>query len=269
VGTVTYTVTPLYNGCTGNPVTVTVTIHPLPVPQIVDGVICTTSSAPPATQYYTLDTNLPASGYSFQWFFGPNQIPGATGNTYNAMQTGVYSVIATNAAGCASNPVSASVDQMPQGESLVITHSAAFADNPEITVTVVGGGGPFYYKLDDGPFQPSNVFYNVPAGEHWITVIDDNCTNLTGDATIIDYPKYFTPNGDGFHDTWNIKGVGSAVIWIFDRYGKLLKQISADGEGWDGIYNGHALPSSDYWFAINYVENGADKTFRAHFSLKR
>lgn len=268
-GTVTYTVTPSYNGCSGNPLVINVTILPLPVPQITDGVICTTSASAPSTQFYTLNTQLSPTGHTFQWFFGGNQIPGASGSTYNATQTGVYTVIATSAAGCTSVPVSATVGEMPQGESLIIEHSAAFSDNPTVTVTVVGGGGPFLYQMDDGPFQPSNVFYNVQAGTHAITVIDENCTNLTGTVTILNYPRFFTPNGDGFNDAWNIDGV-DGIIWIFDRYGKLLKQLSTDGLGWDGIYNGEPMPSSDYWFSIDYeIGNGGRQTFKAHFSLKR
>ena len=268
-GTATYTVTPFYNGCAGNPITITVTIHPLPVPQITDGVICTTGSAPTSSQFYTLNTNLNPADHSFQWFFGGSQIPGASGNTYAANQIGVYTVIATNSEGCVSVPVDAVVNQMPMGESLVIQQSAAFSDDPMVAIAVVGGGGPFWYQLDEGALQSSNVFYPVSAGTHTITVIDEYCTNLTATVTILDYPKYFTPNGDGFHDTWNIKGIDNAVIWIFDRYGKLLKQISTNGPGWDGTYNGRLLPSTDYWFAIDYNENGANKTFRAHFAMKR
>ncbi len=267
VGTIIYTVTPLFNGCTGNPITINVTIHPLPVPAITDGVICTTGSGPITP--YLLETGLSAANHTFQWFFSGNPIPGAAGNSYNATQTGIYTVIATNAAGCASIPVDATVGEMPQGESLVIEHSPTFADHPKIVVTVIGGGGPFYYQLDNGPLQPSNVFFDVPDGIHTITVTDDHCTNLAGSVTIIGYPKYFTPNGDGFHDTWNIEGVGNALIWIFDRYGKLLKEISTEGAGWDGTYNGRPLPSTDYWFVIDYTDNGGNKTFRAHFSLKR
>lgn len=266
-GTATYTVTPLYNGCTGTPVNIIVTVHPVPVPTITDGVICTTGSG--SSQFYTLDTHLNPAGHSFQWFFGTSPIPGASASTYVATQIGLYTVIATNAAGCVSDPVQATVGQMPQGESLIIQHSPAFSDDPMVTVIVTGGGGPFSYQLDQGAFQPSNTFYNVSAGTHTITVVDEFCTNLTGSVTILDYPKYFTPNEDGYHDTWNIKGIDDAVIRIFDRYGKLLKQISPEGSGWDGTYNGHLLPSTDYWFTIDYAENGSTKTFKAHFSLKR
>jgi gliding motility-associated-like protein len=115
------------------------------------------------------------------------------------------------------------------------------------------------------------VFSNISPGLHTITVIDDAfCTNLTATVTIINYPHYFTPNGDGIHDYWNIKGLSTkSEIRIFDRFGKLMKQIFTNGSGWDGTYNGQMMLSDDYWFTINYIENGSEKTFRAHFTLKR
>jgi gliding motility-associated-like protein len=74
------------------------------------------------------------------------------------------------------------------------------------------------------------------------------------------------------HDTWNIEGIGStAKIYIFDRYGKLIKQLSPTGSGWDGTYNGNMMPTSDYWFTVEYDEplTGNRKEFKAHFTLKR
>ena len=86
----------------------------------------------------------------------------------------------------------------------------------------------------------------------------------------INYNNYFTPNNDGYNDKWNIYLPESyeGVIHIYDRYGKLLKQISPYGEGWDGTYNGNILPSTDYWFKVEY-ENNIKKEFKSHFSLKR
>jgi gliding motility-associated-like protein len=100
----------------------------------------------------------------------------------------------------------------------------------------------------------------------------EGCTNLTIDVLVIDYPKYFTPNGDGIHDTWKIIGLEAkhnAKIYIFDRYGKLMNQMDPLGEGWNGKYNGEDLPSTDYWFTIDYKEKDQQKLFKAHFSLKR
>ncbi|WP_188362110.1 T9SS type B sorting domain-containing protein, partial [Flavobacterium orientale] len=144
-----------------------------------------------------------------------------------------------------------------------------------ITVNVTGGLGDYEYQLDNGPFQDSNVFTDVSAGSHTITVRDKNdggCDTVIIIKTAINYPLFFTPNGDGYNDTWNIIGLGDqpfAKIYIFDRYGKLLKQISPTSNGWDGTFNGQPLPSTDYWFTVTYEEDAQMKEFKAHFSLKR
>ncbi|WP_225034632.1 MULTISPECIES: T9SS type B sorting domain-containing protein [Winogradskyella] len=113
----------------------------------------------------------------------------------------------------------------------------------------------------------------MSTGEHEIIARDKNGCGITTESIfVIDYPLYFTPNGDGNNDTWNIEGIGSnGIIYIFDRYGKLLKQLSPDGEGWNGTVNGKALPTSDYWFTVEYDEpsSGVRKEFQANFTLKR
>ena len=106
-----------------------------------------------------------------------------------------------------------------------------------------------------------------------ITVYDTNgCEPVTLEAIVLDYDKFFTPNGDGYNDTWHIRGIQNqpnAKVYIYDRYGKFLKELEPDKEGWDGTYNGHNLPSTDYWFTVYYRENGTDKEFKSHFSMKR
>ena len=272
VGNVTYFVTPSYNGCTGTTIQINVVVYALPNPMLTDGLICLNNASLPSSQFYTLTTGLNNSDYSFNWLFGGVLIPAATGNSYNANQAGSYSVIATNNnTGCVSDEVFATITESVQGESLIINQSGTFSDNPTITVTVVGGDGPFLYQLDDSGFQTSNIFTSVASGNHIITVVDEKfCTNLTATATIINYPYFFTPNADGTNDYWNIKGLSEkSNILIFDRFGKILKQISTNGAGWDGTYNGQIMPSDDYWFTIDYQENGFQNTFKSHFSLKR
>ena len=74
-----------------------------------------------------------------------------------------------------------------------------------------------------------------------------------------------------YNDFWNIRlpNEYEGLISIYDRYGKLLKQLSAQGQGWDGTFNGNLLPSTDYWFKVEYIENNQRKEFKSHFSLKR
>jgi gliding motility-associated-like protein len=88
---------------------------------------------------------------------------------------------------------------------------------------------------------------------------------------VLGIPKFFTPNGDGYNDYWNIDGVNQnfyakSTIHIFDRYGKLLKQISSTGQGWDGTFNSQNVPSDDYWYVIKLDDT---RIVKGHFALKR
>jgi gliding motility-associated-like protein len=152
--------------------------------------------------------------------------------------------------------------------------SLAFANNHVIEVEALGTGD-YEYSLDNGPWQDSNIFENISLGEHLVTVRDKNgCGLANTTVTVMDYPKVFTPNGDGYNDTWNITGIDAqpnARIFIFDRFGKLLKQLTSGGQGWNGTFNGFNLPASDYWFTVKYIEpsSGNSKEYSAHFALKR
>lgn len=274
LGTAIYTVTPTANGCSGAPLIVTITVNPAPTPQINDGVICVDQATSLSYQNYILDTNLSNAAYDFAWYFNGTIINGATNNTYEADQAGTYTVIVANSTtGCQSVVTQAVVTASFPGTSMTTIESIAFSDNATITVEVNPLNTIYQYTLDNGLTQSSNVFTNVAPGPHIVSVTDENgCTNLTKLVTIIGYPTYFTPNGDGYNDTWNVLGLGaSAKVFIFDRYGKLIKQISPTGQGWDGTLNGQPMISTDYWFTVDYSEplTGENKTYRSHFSLKR
>jgi len=150
-----------------------------------------------------------------------------------------------------------------------------YFDDLQIITVLASGPGDYLYQLDHGPKQESNIFQDVPAGLHTVTAYDrNNCGPAISDPNIlvINYPKFFTPNADGLNDRWNIFGLSNqpnSRIYIFDRYGKLLKEISPAGEGWDGTYNGNPMPGSDYWFSVDYLENNLQKQFKSHFSIKR
>jgi gliding motility-associated-like protein len=49
---------------------------------------------------------------------------------------------------------------------------------------------------------------------------------------------------------------------------KLIKQLHGE-EKWDGTFNQHPLPSTDYWFTVDYFEEGERKQFKSHFAMKR
>ncbi|HEX8562566.1 MAG TPA: T9SS type B sorting domain-containing protein [Flavobacterium sp.] len=150
--------------------------------------------------------------------------------------------------------------------------SDAFADNTVLTVLATSSGN-YLYQLDSGPLSTSNTFHHVGPGTHAVTVYDvHGCSDpiTVTDIQVINYPHYFTPNADGTNDFWKITGLANdTVIYIFDRYGKLIEQLNPDGNGWDGTFLGTPLPSTDYWFSIQYYEKNKSKIFTSHFTLKR
>lgn len=92
-----------------------------------------------------------------------------------------------------------------------------------------------------------------------------DCINYVDE---LPFPKFLTPNNDGYNDTWTIDFAylaPNSTIKILDRYGKLIK-ILDNGATWDGTYNGQILPATDYWFVVTRA-NG--KEYKGHFSLKR
>ena len=213
----------------------------------------------------------PTTNYTYTWSKDGSIIPNENNYNINVNKEGDYLVTVTTAAGCfrtRSINVTAS--------DIATINSIDIIDLTELnSVKVnVSGQGDYEYSLDApvGPYQVSNLFENVAAGIHDIYIIDKNgCGTTTKQIAVIGVPKFFTPNGDGYNDYWNIKGVNASfssksILYIFDRYGKLLKQVSPSSQGWDGTLNGELLPADDYWFTLK-LEDGREA--KGHFSLKR
>ena len=250
------------------------TVNKIPKINLKDtGVICGNL----ATLYITLDAGIndgsPSTGYSYKWFKDTVEIVGETNYTLTKVnQAGIYTVtVKTIPEGCTSTRTITVVasDLAKLSPPTVID----LADNNTVTVNITGAGD-YVFSIDEpyGPFQESNVFTNVSAGIHQIYVKDLNgCGTVPQEINILGIPKFFTPNGDGIHDYWNVKGVSAifnakTIVTIFDRFGKLIKQISPLDQGWNGTYNGEPLPATDYWYSIEF-ENG--KNVKGNFTLKR
>ncbi|MDI9312393.1 MAG: T9SS type B sorting domain-containing protein [Limnohabitans sp.] len=145
------------------------------------------------------------------------------------------------------------------------------SDSNSITIIITSGSvGDYEYSLDGINYQTSNTFTNLANGKYTVYIRDKNGCGITEEEVyLLMYPKFFTPNNDGYNDYWKIKFAveePNIIIKIFDRYGKLLKQLSNDSQGWDGTYLEQALPADDYWFTLIRA-NGNE--YKGHFSLKR
>lgn len=209
------------------------------------------------------------SNYTYQWFLNNNPISGATNYSLTVNTEGIYTVTVANLSGCVrTRTITVSASNIATIENVQVVDLSS-----ENSVTVlVTGLGDYEYSLDNENWQTSNIFSNIEAGIHNVYVKDLNgCGVAMEEISVLGIPNYFTPNGDGYNDYWNIQGVNSTlnsetIIHIFDRYGKLIKQLSPLSQGWDGTFNGVQMPSSDYWYAVQ-LENG--RIIRGHFSLKR
>lgn len=207
--------------------------------------------------------------YTYQWFLNGNILTGETNYSLTVNTEGIYTVLVTNFENCTkTRTITVTASNIATIENVVITD---LSDNNSIIVNV-SGSGDYEYSLDGENYQVNNNFYNLESGIYTVYVKDNNGCGIAQETiSLLGIPNFFTPNGDGYNDYWNIKGISSSynaktTIHIFDRYGKLLKQISPLSVGWDGKYLEKDVPSSDYWYVIN-LEDG--RTFKGHFTLKR
>ena len=249
------------------------TVNPLPDIELDnDEIICTGI----VNQSVKLDAGLLSgipTNYSYTWFKDGILINGANDYYYTVSDDGVYTTVVKNYfTGCErirTNTVTFS--QIATITDVIITD---LTENATINI-ITSGLGTYEYSIDlpDGPFQTSSFFQDVNPGIHTVYVHDiGRCGTAEQMIAVLGAPKFFTPNGDGFNDTWKVFGVNpvfykNSRMFIFDRFGKVVKEITGgNDEGWDGTYKGQPLPSDDYWFVLN-VDDG--RTAKGHFALKR
>jgi gliding motility-associated-like protein len=253
-----------------------VTIVPLNDFPFEPGTICVDLTTGDLISPHIFTTGLNPTVFTVEWFLNGTLV--GVGPTYTATQDGTYTVEFTKntpntGTNCGYNTTTVIVEKSSIAAGF-LTVIDDFYESVDITVTITGGFGDYVFQLDDGPVQGSPVFSNVDSGDHIVSIIDTkgDCGILQLNANVLKYPKFFTPNNDSYNDTWNIVDLANqqeAVIFIYDRYGKLIKQISPSGFGWDGTYNGQPLPSTDYWFEVRYTKEDKANIFKSHFSLKR
>jgi len=194
---------------------------------------------------------------------------GDTSNSIPVNTVGDYSVTVKDVNGCEKTKKF----KVILSEPAIITNAVIkdFSGTDNSVLIEFTGAGNYEFSLDGEFFQDNPLFTGVNPGTYNAIARDKNGCGLSNLFLlyVLDYPRFFTPNGDGYNDLWFIKNLDQfpdCKIYIFDRYGKLLKQMNQNNTGWNGQFNGQQLPSDDYWFSLLF-DNG--KTIKGHFSLKR
>ncbi|MDO6598689.1 T9SS type B sorting domain-containing protein [Tenacibaculum sp. 1_MG-2023] len=243
-----------------------------------EDIICMTSS--PSKDISVENPNL---NYTYTWT-DENGTQIGTGETITVNEGGMYSVIATSQFGCDSDEatitiIESEIATITQNDIQIVEDS----DNNSIVINTANlGQGEYQFSLLDEnslivyDYQDSPVFENLKGGIYTIEIRDKNdCGTVKEEVSVISYPKFITPNNDRINDVWTIKGFNatfypSSTIYIYNRFGKIIAELSAENPTWNGLYNGKPVPSNEYWFTVQLIDrNGNLKTRKGHFSLLR
>ena len=142
-------------------------------------------------------------------------------------KAGTYSVIVTSAAGCSKErTIAIENSNISTFDNIEVIDATS---NNKVTILVSGEGIYEFQLLDNNnivyaPYQESNIFENVSPGMYNLSVRDikNNCGVVNKLISVVGFPKFFTPNNDGIHDTWQVFGVSemfqpNSIIFIYNR----------------------------------------------------
>jgi gliding motility-associated-like protein len=192
----------------------------------------------------------------------------------------MYSISAVSEAGCESqektiNVRDSEIAKLTKEDILIIDD----VNNISLQITNLNLGiGDYEFAIDDefGTYQTQGIFNNLSTGMHTLFIKDKlGCGTQQYQFSVVSYPKFFTPNGDGENDVWKLEGYDKnfytiSNIYIYNRFGKLIHTIEEGSEGWDGNYQSSTLPSNDYWFRVVLSDiNGFSEEKTGNFSLIR
>lgn len=141
-------------------------------------------------------------------------------------------------------------------------------DNNSISI-IMPDAQDYEFALANGSYSDETVFTGLETGPYTIHIrAKSGCKTVSEEVIILNYPRFFTPNGDNQNEVWKIQYLNlqpQAQVTIFDRYGKIITGFNGSGS-WDGTLNDSKLPATDYWFVLQ-LDTG--RIIRGHFSMIR
>ncbi len=191
----------------------------------------------------------------FTWSLnGGAPVPGTAPYTFTNLGPGSYTIVVTDAFGCANNPVT---EIVTAGPALTVTTSAiatscSSAANGSITITPNSGTAPFTWSLDGaapvaGPSP--HTFINLVAGSHTIVVTDAaGCANTPVMETVPAGPALTTTAAAT--DVLCKGGSTGTITVAIPTIGTPPYQYSLDNITWQAsnIFNGLSANSYTVYF---------------------
>ncbi|MCL6272880.1 T9SS type B sorting domain-containing protein [Muricauda sp. 2012CJ35-5] len=145
----------------------------------------------------------------------------------------------------------------------------------EITAVANGGFGDYEFFFQGESYGETNTFTITHDANISVMVRDRyGCManlimpfNFEG---MPEMPPFFTPDGDGMNDNWyprNREFFPNIDVIIYDRYGRVVARLN-QVKKWDGTYEGHPLPTGDYWYVV-FANDREKQQYVGHFTLYR
>jgi gliding motility-associated-like protein len=243
----------------------------------------------------TLQVDNPLTAYNYSWVENQTGTEISTAQSVDVRAGGTYTLTVTDrVTGCARieqfDVIESEAATITDDNIFVVDDTSDISGNSfSITIDPTGlGVGDYEYALlnEQGAFvrsyQDDLIFDQLTGGFYTLLVRDKNGCDINQipasiEVPVVEFPKFFTPNGDGANDTWTIKGANinyypSSEIYVYNRFGKVVAKVDLANQGWNGTYNGKRLPSDDYWFSIKLVPFDTTKKViskTGNFSLLR
>ncbi len=198
-------------------------------------------------------------GYFYNWSNGE------TDSIIDSLGPGEYDVTVTDIKGCSVYMFDTIFEPDPIViDAIIYELTCKDIADAAIEVFPTGGNGGFSYMWW---YQGRNTprIENLPFGEYSITVTDSvGCMKDSSylvpksEVPCITPPSAFTPEGDGYNDTWvleNINWYPDAVIQVFNKWGnRVFNSVGYQSE-FDGTYLGNKLPAGTYYYRIELIDN--------------
>jgi gliding motility-associated-like protein len=223
---------------------------------------------------------------SYYWMVNGDTV--STASTFSTAVNGAHvELIMISNSGCALDSAYTSyyINTISLKASYNVIIEECNQPTADVQITNINGGTPPYsYTLytNEGEFSGTDYIEDVGASSYPLAITDaENCKDTTWIEVVpIECPpiipeEIFTPNEDGFNDTFRINNIEfypKNKVYIFDRWGQRVyyKEGYKNTEGWDAKYLATDMPVSTYYYIIELeFEKQETQVFRGPVSILR
>lgn len=199
---------------------------------------------------HTNDDFIPSN---YQWYLNGVAIPNATDSTFSIREgdpEGYYAVRAMNANECLNS--FAYHFKYPNYD---FDYQIMVNDQDKSMQINFENVQDFTYSVDGIHYQSSNIFTDLQPDDYTLFIKNnEGCVVKEIGFAIFELYNVFTPNSDGFNDTWWVKGLENypgSRVQIFDKMGiqKLDYIIPENLDKFE--WKGENLSSGTYWYLID------------------